>query len=396
MSVRISHSGVELYNLCNRKYKLQNIDRLIPVQKGSALFVGTAFDAAFNDILLNFGKTNEELIKIGLDSFNRAWFTQEDRYLGTITLCHNPDIIYSKKDFEDGILTEQDGESIEGYFQDILPDLKEKCPNNDYPFETGYELFQHLREISRSFTYWNETERSFYNFVNWLSIKRKAPYFIKAYVENLVPHIEKVVSIQTELSMKDGEDTLTGIADMVLQLKPGIYNGVEVKAGENLICDNKTSSKLYARDTVELSSQLSKYKEILNEPPHNMNITKGAYFVVVKELKQIKNKTCKSCGHKSTGLAKLCDNKIGKKRCNGEWSTEITYEAQTQIVVDTISEETAEKAMIQVGDTILKIKNEEFEPNLSACDFQFGQPCAYRAYCHGGDMTGLVKVEKKK
>jgi len=395
MSIKLSHSGIECYSVCPRKYFLQYKERLSPVAKSSALYQGVAFDAAFNDILENFGKkSNEELIKIGMAAFEKNWIGQEDRNFGYINLVHNPDIIYTKKDFEEAILTEEDSERIEGFFQDLrTPPIEVDV---DYPFETGYELFQHLRGLHRNFEHFTKQDKSFYNYVNWLSVKRKAPYFIKAYVENLLPYIEKVVSVQDILSTKDGDgNELTGIADMVLQLKPGTYGGVEVKAEENIISDNKTSSKLYAKDTVELSSQLSKYKHILNE--RGMNITKGAYFVIVKELKQIKNKTCKSCGYQTISTAKTCDQKVNKKRCGGEWSTEISFEAQTQIVVDEISLETEIKAMEQVDFVVEQIKAENFEPDITKCDWQFGSPCSYRSFCHnGGDMTGLLKVEKKK
>lgn len=400
--VKLSHSALDTYWTCHKKWFLQYREKLMSKQKSSSLCIGVAFDNAFNDVLLNHGKKDSELLEIGLKSFEKAWKSQEDRYFGTIELAKNPDISYSKRDFEEGIFTEEDSEKIEAYFQELLPVLKKQTPDVEFPFVSGYELFQWQRTISKSFSYWNEASKKFYNYVNWISIQRKAPYFIEAYIQDLLPHIEKVISVQTDLNTTDEEgNTLTGIADMVLQLKPGNYSGVEVLPGEKLIADNKTSSKSYLNksygpDSVGNSPQLAKYKHILNTEK-KMGITKGAYLVLVKELVQTKNKTCKVCGHKETGgLSQSCTKKEEKKkRCGGEWEIDITFSVETRIVVGDIPEDTEQAAMELVDETIQNINNENFEPNLLACDFQYGSPCAFRDYCHKGSMEGLVKREKK-
>lgn len=390
--IKVSHSSIETFSTCGRKYYLQNIQKLIPLQKSSSLCVGVALDAAFNDILLNHGKSDTQLFRIGLRSFNKAWKEQEDRYLGKISLAKNPNILYTKKDFEEGLLTARDGDKIEAYFNEILSNLDEAW-SDQYPQRNGYDAFQNLRELHRNFEYFHHLEKSFYNYITWLSIKRKAPYILRAYIKELLPQIDKVVSVQTDLSTTDEEgNTLQGIADFVVQLKQF--------PGENIIADNKSSSKSYLNESygpgsVQNSSQLSKYKHILNYRD-KMNISKGAYLVLVKELLQTKNKTCKSCGFESTGMAKTCDNKIGKKRCGGEWAVEISYETQTRLVVEEISEETERLAMEKVDETIQAIKEERFDPNPEACDFQFGHRCPYYLYCHEDRMDGLLKAEKKK
>ena len=380
--------------MCPRKYYLQNIEKLVPLQKSSSLCVGVAFDAAFNDILLNHGKQDVNLFNLGMESFYKAWEEQEDKYLGKIQLAKNPDIIYSKKDFEEGILTEDDGNKIEEYFKEINND------ENQIGYATAYETFLYLRDHSKDFQFLPEHSKKFYNYVNWLSIRRKAPYIIEAYIRDFIPLIDKVVSVQDQLSLESDGDSLVGVADFVVQLKPGKYNGVSVAAGENIIADNKSSgraylNKSYGSNSVRDSHQLAKYKEILNQK--NMNIDKGAYFVFVKELLQTKNKTCKSCGNKSTGLAKTCDAKPdGKKRCGGEWSIEISYDVETRIVVDHIPDETIQAALNKVDETIDNIRAERFDPNYDSCNFQFGNRCPYFDYCESGCMDGLIKVEKKK
>lgn len=392
-SVKVSHSSVETYSTCARKYYLQNIEKIVPISKSSSLVLGVALDAAFNDILLNHGKSDTQLFRIGLRSFNKAWKEQEDRYLGKISLAKNPNILYTKKDFEEGLLTARDGDKIEEYFQSepALNSLENHINLSGF-FDSGYELFSYLRDIHKSFTYFTPEQKSFYNYVNWLSIKRKAPYILRAYIKELLPQIDKVVSVQTDLSTTDEEgNILQGVADFVVQLKQF--------PGKNIIADNKSSSrdylnKSYGPGSVQNSSQLSKYKHILNYRD-KMGIKRGAYFVLVKELLQTKNKTCKSCGWTSTGQAKTCDNKLGKKRCGGEWDVEISYRCETRLVVEEISAETERVSMEKVDETIQAIKAEEFEPNWEACSFQYGHPCPFQRYCEDGDMTGLIKAEKK-
>lgn len=390
MSIRLSHSSIETYSLCARKYFLQNVEKLIPKKKSSALFIGVAFDLAFNDILLNHKKLSDnELIELGTNVFNAAWEKQEDRYLGMLSLPKNHDIIYARKDFEEGILIEEDFDNIKEYFDEL--DIENQTD--------AFQFFTHLRSNVQFLNNFPESSRSFYNYVNWLSIKRKAPYIIRAYVEQLLPHVDEVQSIQINLSTKDEEENeLTGIADFVVKLKPGNYDGVEVLKGENIIADNKSSSrsylnKSYGEGSVQNSSQLAKYCLILNE--QGLNITKGSYFVFVKDLKQIKNKKCKSCGHTSTASHQKCNNILNKKRCNGEWDVHVEYVVDTKLVVEVISQETIQKAMDQVDSTISNIKAEKFEPNHEACAFQFGNACPYLNYCHNDDSSELIKVTKK-
>lgn len=389
-SIKISHSSCETYSLCPRKYYLQNIEKLAPLQKSSSLLIGIAFDNAFNDILLNYQKSPVELFRIGLRSFNKFWKEQEDKFQGKFELAKNPNILYSKKDLDEEILTPRDGEKIELYFNKLTISRG---------FDSGYNLFNLLREKHSSFQYWDTESKSLYNYINWLSIKRKAPYILKAYIRDFIPKIDKVVSVQDELSLSCGDDSLVGIADFIVQLKPGTYNGISVAAGENIIADNKSSSKgylnkSYGSNSVQESSQLAKYKEILNDQK-NMNIDKGAYFVFVKELQRIQNKTCKSCGHKVTGgLLKTCDNKINKKRCGGEWQIDITFDVETRLVVDHIPDETIQKALDKVDETINNIREEKFDPNYESCNWQFGNRCPFFEYCESGSMEGLIKGKK--
>lgn len=392
MSVRVSHSSIGVFNLCPAKYKAQYIDKLYPREKSSALYFGSALDLSFNVILENFGKkTNEELYTLALDQFNKSWEQQDDKYFGQIDLPKNESILYSKKDFDQDLLTE---ENIAELKADMLAYKATLKPEDQqaFPFEEPLDFFYWTKE--QNFEDLETPEKMFHNFAHWMCLKNKAPYLIKAYIDQLLPCIQEVVSVQTDLSTEDDRgNKLTGIADFICKLKPGQYGKITLMEPELVIPDNKSAGALYEDDSVATSSQLAKYKVILNEQGYK--ITKGAYFVVLKDLKKTKNKECKSCGHKSTGSHKTCDNTIEGKRCNGEWTTTVSFSAVTQIVVDEIPQEFAQVVMENVEEVVNAIEAKVFPKNLSACNNQFGRKCEFIDYCFKKCTKKLIKAEKK-
>lgn len=402
MSVRVSHSSLNVYATCGQKYKLQYIDRLYPKQKSSALYFGSALDLSFNEVLNNFGKLlPEELYNLALQQFNSSWSLQEDKYFGKTELKRNENILYSKKDFDVDLLTEENLEELYAEMSAYKATLKPE-EQQDFSFDKFLDFFYWMKE--QDFDNLNSQEKVIFNYTHWLCLKNKAPYLIKAYVEELLPHIEEVVSVQTDLSTEDDRgNKLTGIADFVCKIKAGTYGNTVLETAELVIPDNKSSGTLYEDDSVRTSSQLAKYKVILNEQGHK--ISKGAFFVVVKDLKKTKNKECQSCGHKSTGSHKTCDNTVetpmtgpgtGKPvRCGGDWTTTVSFAAVTQIVVDEIPQEFAQVVMENVEEVVNAIEAKVFPKNLSACNNQYGRKCEFIDYCFKKCSKKLIKAEKK-
>lgn len=383
MAVKISNSGINQWTTCPKSYEIKYINKIHPKYRGSALFFGSAIDATLNFVLAEYKKINDnaKLIDAAIKIFDTQWEQQEDRYFGTIDLPKNEFILYSKYDFDVDMLEKSDWSELYAL--------------SDEPIEK----FNHIADTLKhtDFSELSSENRMFYNFCNWLALKRKARHMIHAYVADLLPNIEEVLEVQMNLDTEDDSgNKLTGVADFVCKLKPGVYGKVTLMEAETVIPDNKTSSMDYDEDSVETSAQLTKYKVILNEK-HGYNITKGAYFVIGKKFKKEKTKTCKSCGHISSGSHKTCDAMLGGvKRCGGEWNIVTRIIVPTQIIVQEIPEIFTNIVMENVDAIVKVIAAGAFPRNFNACSNQFGKPCQYFNYCHKNSMQDLVQVKDKK
>jgi hypothetical protein len=130
MSVNLSHSKVELYKLCPRKYKYQCVDKLEAETQSSPLLFGIAIDNALNYIL-ECKKDNKQIdvdkAKKLFQSFMNLWDKKED-------------LIFFKSEIPEEDFVEDDDKGnqerawsnlckigpmmIDAYVEDILPRLK--------------------------------------------------------------------------------------------------------------------------------------------------------------------------------------------------------------------------------------------------------------------------------
>jgi PD-(D/E)XK nuclease superfamily len=380
MATKISHSSISTYLSCPKSYQHKYKNKIYPKYQGSALFFGSAIDEALNDVLANHKKvSDEELIQIGIKKFNEKWEQKEDRNFGLIDLPKYEYVLYSRYDFDGDILEKEDWREVYASYPDATQKLsliQDKLKSLD---------FQDLES----------EDKMFYNYLNWLSLRRKGHYLIEAYVTQLMPNIEEVIEVQKNLEIEDEHSNkITGIADFVCKLKAGEYGRITLMEPEVVIPDNKTSSMDYDEDSVATSQQLSQYRTILNNQGYN--ITKGAYFVMKKKLNKNVTKTCKSCGHVATGSHKTCDNVINGTRCNGAWDKVTKVSVDTQLVVDTIPAEFSSLVMENADDIIKAIESDIFPRNLNACKGMYGSPCPYFGLCHKNDMTNLVQGKDNK
>lgn len=376
MSVKISHSGINSYITCGHSYKLKYIDKIHPLYKGSALFFGSAMDEALNTVLEHHKSTDiyEKAVKV----FDEKWEQQEDRTVGLISLPKYEYILYSKYDFDADLMQKSDWREL------FVVD------------ENAIEKLQHIQSELKEveFKDLSTDDKMFYNYANWLCMRRKAHYMIDAYIKDLLPNIEEVLEVQKTLETKDDTgNKLTGIADFVCKLKPGIYGNIELTEAEIVIPDNKTSSIDYEQDSVETSPQLAKYRVMLNAE-HGYNITKGAYFVIKKKFTKNTTKTCKKCGNIATGSHKTCNAVVNDKRCDGDWEKSVVVTVPTQLIVQNIPDQFSTMVMENVDSVVKAIEAEIFPRNFSACKNQYGSPCPYFNLCHKGQMKDLVKGEK--
>ena len=282
--MKISYSKKELYDTCGLKYKFKYIDKLQGNYISSALLYGSAMDSALNFIL--------EAMRDG-NAFHHD----------------QPKKIFLDK------MKEWDGSVRLDYFNGDLPNRDEDLDPND---PQSQQLV-------------------------WQTLHDRGLASIDVYIKEVLPLIDKVISVQNAGSIKDNDDEFVYIVDFVAKLKDG----------RTVLFDNKTSSAKYPRNKVLKSEQLSLYLESFPE------IKYCGYIVLIKN-----------------------PEKVAKQEA-------------FQIIVDEIPEETRQMAFDKLENALHNIKAEIFEPNLKSCGL-YGKQCEYANLCKFNDPTGLVPVPERK
>ncbi len=187
--------------------------------------------------------------------------------------------------------------------------------------------------------------------LSWCSLHKKGHILIDEYVVQVMPKIEEVYLVQHTISLTNElGDTFTGVIDFVAKINGKIY-----------ICDNKTTSVVYAADSASESEQLATYYEALRD---KYDIAGVCYVTIPKKLRK-------------------------KKRPVVECS----------MIFGTISEDLLNKTFQQYERVLSGIRNAHFactrNQSGGCCSTPWG--CAYKNYCQSGgtDTTGL-KFEKKE
>jgi hypothetical protein len=389
--MKLSNSSISTFQTCGEAYRLKYVEKITSLYKGSALFFGSAIDSGLNHLLLH--KDEEHVIGDSVRLFMSEWGVNVSRTGEKTEMPRNPYILYSKYDFDIDLLEKDDWA---GLFSELKEYNKKTKSKIDSPLEVKNLIDAKLQ--TSSFQDLPEEDRSYYNFMSWLSLRRKGEILIKGYAKSLLPRIKTVVEVQKSFELSDEEkNVLNGVIDFVCVLDDDTL----------VVADNKTSSITYEQDSVKSSVQLSLYVRALNilndDPEHEWKVGKiehAAYFVMSKKLVKHITKTCKSCGHVSTGSHKTCDNMIetemigpgtGKPvRCNGEWDKTKEYEVNTQLIVDRVSETVQNMIMENAENVKQSIKSGVFIKNLNSCQGKFG-PCEYKAYCWSGCEKNLKK-----
>lgn len=223
MSIQLSYSASQKYQMSPRSYYLHYVRRLRSEKTGSALVFGNAVDNAVNTMLKNKmenlspGKTGYKDPKI---HFVKIWERQEIN--GKKTDLRKTELIkYSKSDYDENILTDNEYKLIEKGFNK-----------------------------------------------NWVSLLKKGIMMLEAYEEQIIPRINKVLAVQKYVKMtNEVGDSFVGWVDFICEWEDGnIY-----------IVDNKTTSIKYKEDSVRTSPQLATYFEGTREEinPH------GAMYIAI-------------------------------------------------------------------------------------------------------------------
>lgn len=282
---RISNSKLDLYSQCGMKYKFKYIDKLKGNFTPSALLFGVAMDVSLNYILESIRDkkewTKERCEEIFLEEMNK-W----------------------------------NGEDRLDFFKGDVPK----------------DLLEILDEDSRE-----------HQELIWDNLCQRGIKCISVYIENVLPQIDEVISVQNQGVIKNKEeDEFVFIVDFIAKMKDGRV----------VLLDNKTASSKYPKNKVVKSQQLSLYLEAFP------GIKYAGYIVLIK---------------------------------NPEKEKGLTH----QIMIDEIPEETKQESFDKLETALLNIKNEVFETNTKSCRL-YNKPCEYWNLCLYGDKTGLVSTAKGK
>lgn len=363
-STQLSHSAVSKYQLCPRSYRYHYVDRLRERTTSGALLFGSAMDSGINSLLAS--KKGEDYKAV----FEKAWnfnrIGKREEYLPD-----NEKIVYAASDFDRDLLDSDD--KIK---------LLEKAKENGYGVDI-FGTYADIAEKKKQVGWKNLTPgaRQFFNFANWLSMRRKGYLMLSAYIEKVLPKIRRVLASQKKIQITNAEgDTIIGYVDLV----------VEWEDGRIIIFDNKTSSMEYAEDAVLVSPQLALYMYALEEEFGTRN---AGFIVMRKSILKNKKKLCLVCGYQAERGArhKTCSNEPGGKRCGAEWQEEIDPEVDMQILIQEIPPRTEEIVLENYNDINQLIKQEIFPRNFNSCH-AFGSTCAFYKLCFQNDDSELEKA----
>jgi hypothetical protein len=313
---------------------------------GSALFFGSALDDAFSALLVT-----KKLHQVDLSDYEFMLRTSTPEQLfmkkmeqvehngKVVEMAKSPFADYYTSDFEPSLLTDQAVQKLAEFAPDVA--------GNQTPEGAKTAILAFMAEckaILKAKKKLNLEDLTLFNYVTWLTMVEKGLRMIEAYRTHVMPQIFEVYSIQERISLpnQDG-DEITGLIDFTCSFVDD--------PGTMYVCDNKSASKLYAADAVKTSSQLATYCEY-------KDTNKAAYVVVEK-----------------------------KPRADGTF--------RTQVLRDTIAEETFSQTFAQYEDVLHNVNAGCFEKNFKAC-FEYGRMCPYFKLCKHGKADGLIKLPSKE
>lgn len=180
--------------------------------------------------MLQSKKDGKEIIlDIAKEIFSAAW--REGDVNGKVVDLSQPGVIkYSKADYDESILTNEDKIEIETTAKDQ----------------------------------------------SWVSLKRKGLMIIDAYKEQILPRIKEVKFVQKDIKLEnDDGDSFIGFVDFC-----AVWDD-----GRTIIFDNKTSSIKYADDSASTSEQLATYFEATKD---ELKVDAVGFIVIPKKIRKQK------------------------------------------------------------------------------------------------------------
>lgn len=321
---KLSKSAYDKYTSCPEMHRLHYVEKIRPILTGSALVFGSAMDTALNSLL---EKSSEDPWTV----FDQAWNTT---LIGKNVefIRESTNILWDASDFDPLMLTEGELDFVLEYMQGL-------GYGGTDAVGTIEGIFKKIGRNGTKFNELSENQKKSLSFACHLSMTKKAHLMIDTYINEALPTIEKVLSVQETVEL----DNVMGVLDI-----KAIVDGKET------VVDNKTAKTPYGAYQLEESIQIPLYNKLTNTD-------NGLYIVLNK---------------------KIIHNKRGK-RCNIQILPFTTTKEQQNLVFDSMKE------------VATHIKNGVYYKNLNSCAKYYGAPCPYYNYCRNGDMAGLYTKEEK-
>lgn len=381
-NLTLSHSQVNKYSACSKKYEWHYIHKYREKVMSAALLFGSALDNTINEVLTDFKEGNLKPPSIYKSRFDAHWLKQKinkvEHELPECTL-----IAYAKSDFDKDLLTEYDFNALYDRLKQLLPN-EPLDPNNKE--KTVLNAFGKLNGIKShlGLETMDQNSARFINLVNYTVLSNKGHLMITAYMKEVIPKLQEVIAVQKTIDLKNGEgDSVFGITDCIVKLKGDI---------KPRVMDLKTSSVRYEDDSASNSPQLAVYTYALAEEIDYSTYT--GYIVLNKNIKKNKTKKCSICKFipDSGSKYKTCNNEINGKRCNGEWIETLQPEAECYIVTGEITPYYQEQIVENYDAVLRAIKNKVFIKNVNACN-DFGRKCEFYSKCFQGKEGNLIQLD---
>lgn len=349
---KISYSAWECYMTCGMKYYITRVLGWEVKQKSSALVFGSVIDDALNHLL----ETNdiEGAKKIFKD--------------GIKCLYKSTDYYFFKGDFDYDLLTDRQIDLGLEY-------LKELDYEGSLDLESLHKaLYKQILSNGNDYQAITQNQQLFLSCISTMSLKQKGLMMIDAYVEKVLPKINKVVSVQR-----------------ATKLRPGFLDiEIDLKGHGMVTADHKTAGRMYDQSKIDHAWQLFIYDKEVNHG-------KVCYIVLGKTLRKNAQKTCRSCGFNGNGSRHItCPDESTGSRCYGEWEIVITPEIDIQVMVADVNKAEQETVLKSIESVEKAIDAKVFPMNLNSCPNQFGKPCEVMDFCRTGCTAKLQKRKERK
>jgi hypothetical protein len=336
MDKPLSFSGYKRYVTCPQYYYYNDIQKISPGRKTSALIFGSLIDDIVNDKLL--GKQDDMLENL---------FIRMDEIVNS-------------------------GEDIDFYPDDFDKDLIDIAALEKSARELGWagdDIVSAVKDFLKNQDTLSKAQTALVKQACWASLQVKADAMLLSFEKWILPHIEETYDVQKHLEYDNNGKPIHGYLDFTCKLKDG----------RKVLFDLKTSKMSYAPDSVLKSPQLALYAKI-------MDYEYAGFIVLCKTLNKNKVKTCPKCGHSITGTnISKCNARTNNERCNTTWEVVQSPTSFSQMIVDKVPDINKDLIIKAMTDTIKCIDDKSFPRNLNQCFYMYGKPCPYVKKCWKGD-----------